>query len=217
MKIKMTNNEIPRGRPDVTNPLLIFTLLAVLTCPVAVRAQSAAPSAAIGQEVTPAADELTWHREFQDSGTNVDIYQPQIEEWAGTNFGTRSAVAITSADSNAPAQGAYWSPAPSQIDKPSPAQEFVQAPAALQQEQKLTTQIELRAQETLHVERPAPNEKSLGRLKLDGILVQLLKTDYPLQLINPAAPQRYGSAEDSVVRDLSSSKASGLRFLELRF
>jgi len=217
MKIKMTNNEMPRGRPDVTNPLLILALLAAVTCSVSVRAQSAEQSAAIGQEVTPAADELTWPREFQDSGTNVDIYQPQIEKWAGTDFGTRSAVAITSADSNAPAHGAYWSPAPSQIDKPAPARESVQAQAVLLRDQKLTTQIELRAQETLHVERPAPNGKSLGRLKVDGILVQLLKADYPLQLINPAAPQRYGSAEDSVVRDLTSSKASGLKFLELRF
>src|SRR5713101_2048802 len=143
MKIKMTNNEMPRGRPDVTNPLLILTLLAVLTCRVAVRAQSAAPSAGIGQEVTPAADELTWPREFQDSGTNVDIYQPQIERRAGTDFGTRSAVAITSADSNPPAHGVFWSPAPSQIDKPAPARESVQAQAAVQRDQKLTTQIEL--------------------------------------------------------------------------
>jgi hypothetical protein len=217
MKRKMTNNEMPRGRPDVTNPLLILTLLAVLTCPVAVRAQSAAPSAGIGQEVTNAADELTWPRESEVSGTKVDTYQPQMERRAGTNFETRSAVAITSADSNAPVYGVFWSPAPTQIDKPTPAQENVEAHAALQQDQKLTTQIELRAQETLYVERPAPNEKSLGRFKLDGILVQLFKTDHLFQLINPAAPERYGSAEDNVVRDLTSSKVSGLKFLELRF
>ncbi len=216
MKIKMTNNEMPRGRPDVTNPLLILTLLAVLTCPVAVRAQSAAPSAGIGQEVTNAADELTWPRESEVSGTKVDIYQPQIEESAGSDFETRSAVAIASAGSNALVYGAFLSPAPAQIDKPTPARENVEAHAA-QQDQKLTTQIELRAQETLYVERPAPNEKSLGRLKLDGILVQLFKTDHPFQLINPAAPERYGSAEDNVVRDHTSSKVSGLKFLEWRF
>jgi len=219
MKRKMTNIEMPWGRPDVTNPILMLTLLAVLTCPVAVRAQSAAPSAGIGQEVTNAADELTWPRESEVSGTKVDTYQPQIERRAGTNFETRSAVAITSADSNAPVYGAVWSPAPSQINEPSPVQEPVQAYAVLKQEQKSTTQIELGAQGRLllYVERLAPNEKSLGRFKLDGIFVQLFKTDHPLQLINPAAPERYGSAEDSVVRDLSSSKVSGLKFLELRF
>src|SRR5882724_7105039 len=208
MKRKMTNYEMARGRPDVTNPLLILTLLAVLTCPVAVRAQSAG----IRQEVTHAAAELTWLREFENNGAKVDIYQPQIEKWAGTDVETKSAVAITSVDSNAPGHGgAHWSPAPSQIDKPTPARETVGAHAALQREQKLTTQIELRAQETLYMERPAVNEKSLGRFKLDSNLVQLFKTDHPLQLINPAAPERYGSAEDSVVRDLSPSKASGLK------
>jgi len=213
MKRKMTNNEMPRGRPDITNPLLILTLLAVVTHSVSVGAQSAA----IDQKVTHAADEPNWLRGFEDSGAKVDIYQPQIEKWAGTDFETKSAVAITSVDSNAPGHGALWSPAPSQIDKPTPARETVEAHAALQQDQKLATQIELRAQETLYVERPTPNEKSLGHFKLDGILVQLLQTDHPLQLINPTAPQRYGSVEDSVVRDLTSSKASGLKFLELRF
>ena len=209
----MTNNEMPRGRPDVTNALLVITLLAAVTCSVSLRGQSAG----IRQEVTHAADELTWLRGFEDSGAKVDIYQPKIEEWVGTGFETMSAVAITSADSNAPVHGGLWSPAPTQIDEPTPARETVEAHAALQQDQKLTTQIELRAQETLYVERPAVNEKSFGRFKLDGILVQLFKTDQPLQLINPTAPQRYGSVEDSVVRDLTSSKASGLKFLELRF
>src|SRR5467141_2061331 len=55
-----------------------------------------------GQEVTPAGDELTWPREFQDNGTKVDIYQPQIEKWEGADFETRSAVAITAVGSNAP-------------------------------------------------------------------------------------------------------------------
>ena len=210
---------MPPGRPDVTSPLLILAILAAVTCSISVRAQSAEPSAAIDQKVTPAAEGLTSLREFADTGIKVDIYQPQIEEWVGTDFESRSAVAITSADSNAPVYGAVWSPAPSQINEPSPVQEPVQAYAVLKQEQKSTTQIELGAQGRLllYVERLAPNEKSLGRFKLDGIFVQLFKTDHPLQLINPAAQQPYGSAEDSVVRDLTSSKASGLRFLELRF
>ncbi len=71
--------------------------------------------------------------------------------------------------------------------------------------------------DTLHVEKPAPNETAHGHVKVDGILVQLAKTDNPLQLINPAAPERYGSAEDNVVRDPASGKVSGLKFLELRF
>ena len=109
-------------------------------------------------------------------------------------------------------------PAQSQIYKPAPARETVQAHTAPQQDQKLPTQTESRARQTpLHVEKPAPNETAHGRLKVDGILVQLVKTDNPLQLINRAAPERYGSAEDNVVRDPTSGKVSGLKFLKLRF
>jgi NAD(P)-dependent dehydrogenase (short-subunit alcohol dehydrogenase family) len=39
----------------------------------ALRAAPAVPSGTTGQEVTPAGDELTWPREFQDNGTKVDI------------------------------------------------------------------------------------------------------------------------------------------------
>ena len=104
------------------------------------------------------------------------------------------------------------------MDESTSARETVEAHAAPELDQKLTTQIELRAQEIpLDVERPAPIEISLGRLKVDGILVQLVKTDNPFQLINPAAPERYGPAEDDVVRELTTSRVSGLKFLELGF
>jgi len=108
--------------------------------------------------------------------------------------------------------------APPKENKLAPAPETAQAHTAPQQDQKSTTQIELHAKKIpLHVEKPAPNETAHGHLKMDGILVELVKADNPLQLINPAAPERYGSAEDSVVRGLTSSKVSGLKFLELRF
>ena len=110
------------------------------------------------------------------------------------------------------------SPVHLQIDKPTPARETVQAHVAPLQNQKSTTQTEVHARETpLHVGKPAPNETAHGRPKVDGILVQLVNTDNPLQLINPAAPERYGSAEDNVVRDPTSGKVSGLKFLKLRF
>jgi hypothetical protein len=109
-------------------------------------------------------------------------------------------------------------PAHSQTNTPAPAWQTMEAHPAPQQYQKLPTQIKSRARQTpLHVENPAPNKPAHGRLKVDGILVQLVKTDNPLQLINPAAPERYGSAEDYVVRDVSSGKVSGLMFLEVRF
>jgi hypothetical protein len=103
--------------------------------------------------------------------------------------------------------------------KTAPARETAQTNTVPQIDQKSTTQIESRARETpLHyVEKPAPNETVHGRIAVDGILVQLDKTDNPLQLINPAAPARYGSAEENILRNPASGKVSGLKFLEVRF
>ncbi|HXA45715.1 MAG TPA: carbohydrate-binding family V/XII, partial [Candidatus Angelobacter sp.] len=96
-----------------------FHLLALvmMTCPAAARPQTLATPVTAGQDVTPGGDELTWPREFVDNGTKVDIYQPQIEQWEGTNFQTRSAVAITPAGSNAPVYGVFWMTARADVDK----------------------------------------------------------------------------------------------------
>jgi hypothetical protein len=80
-------------------------------------AQSVSPAPADNHEVTPAGNELTWPREFEDSGIKVDIYQPQIEKWAGADFETRSAVAITPPGSNAPVYGVFWMKARADVDK----------------------------------------------------------------------------------------------------
>jgi len=103
---------------DRFNRFLMPALLAALTYSAPLWAQSASLSLASGQEVTPAGNELTWPREFVDNGTKVDIYQPQIEKWSGTDFETRSAVAITPVGgSNAPVYGVYWMNARAAIDK----------------------------------------------------------------------------------------------------
>ena len=46
-----------------------------------------------------------------------------------------------------------------------------------------------------------PNEIVKGNIVYSGILVEALKTDNPLQLANPFAPARYGSAEDNTIYD----------------
>src|ERR1022692_956919 len=104
----------------IPNPIKSFcsvTLVAAITCSISLNAQSATPAAASDQEVTPAGDELTWPREFQDNGTKVDIYQPQIEKWEGTDFETRSAVAITPVGSKEPLYGVFWMKARADVDK----------------------------------------------------------------------------------------------------
>jgi hypothetical protein len=62
-----------------------------------------------------------------------------------------------------------------------------------------------------------PNEIVKGKITYSGIVVQLLKTDNALQLLNPAAPSRYGSAEDNVIKDPINGKASGWKIFSIRF
>ena len=62
-----------------------------------------------------------------------------------------------------------------------------------------------------------PNEIVKENVSYSGIAVQLLKTDNPVQLINPAAPARYGTPEDNTLRDPISGKVSGLKLFSIRF
>jgi hypothetical protein len=72
--------------------------------------------------------------------------------------------------------------------------------------------------ETLINLKPAkPNEIAAGRITLSGIVVEAVKIDKPLQLINPFAPTSYGSAEDNTVRDPITGRASGLKVFAIRF
>lgn len=62
-----------------------------------------------------------------------------------------------------------------------------------------------------------PNEIKMGGLTYSGILVELSRTDNPLQLINPAAPAEYGSPEDNLARDPITGRISGLRLFSISF
>src|SRR5260221_4697004 len=68
-------------------------LIAALMSSKALSAESPANPTASRQEGSPAGDELTWPRQFQEDGAKVDIYEPQIEKWAGVDLQTRSAAA----------------------------------------------------------------------------------------------------------------------------
>jgi hypothetical protein len=83
-----------------------------------------------------------------------------------------------------------------------------------------STQTELAARplETLpQFTEQKPNEIRAGRLTLEGITVEAVKTDNPLQLLNPFAPSQYGEAEDNVLRDPISGRISGLKLFSVRF
>jgi hypothetical protein len=135
------------------------------------------------------------------------LFSSGVSAWAGD----------PPAAARAPLQIAKLAPA-AQTPAPHPAAQTTEAHPAPQPDPKLAAQIQAQARRTtLRIEQPAPNETTHGRVKVDGIFVEAVKSDNPLQLINPAAPDGYGSVEDNVVRDPASGKISGLKFLEFRF
>jgi len=70
---------------------------------------------------------------------------------------------------------------------------------------------------SLPLQRKAAHEISIGRYTVDGIAVELLKADNPLELIDPTVPERYGWMNDNLVPTLRPTDAAGLKIFELRF
>jgi hypothetical protein len=86
-------------------------------------------------------------------------------------------------------------------------------------ENSLASQLSPRFREAGAVSRGTPkaNEVVKGSVTYSGILVQAVTTDNLLQLINPAAPAKYGSAEDNTLRDSVTGHAAGLKLFAIRF
>ena len=72
-------------------------------------------------------------------------------------------------------------------------------------------------QSLLGIQPEKPNEIRRNNISYSGIGVQLIKTDNPLQLINPAAPIEYGSSEDNVAWDPITGQVSGLKLFSIQF
>ncbi|MEO8428007.1 MAG: hypothetical protein ABI651_12930 [Verrucomicrobiota bacterium] len=66
-----------------------------------------------------------------------------------------------------------------------------------------------------------PAAPALTRLRkkatYSGVLVQLTKTDHPLQLINPFAPARYGSGFSNLSIDPVTRRAQGISLLTVGY
>ena len=85
-------------------------------------------------------------------------------------------------------------------------------------DEALKTKIATQAEETPPEPRQAkPNEIQGKNVTYSGIAVAAIKTDRVLQLFNPAAPSRYGSAEANVVREPGTRKVSGLKIFSIEF
>ena len=70
---------------------------------------------------------------------------------------------------------------------------------------------------TLLALEPKPNEISLGKTKISGIAVEVVKTGQPLKLINPLSPPVNSSPEDNVVRDPFNGKVTGVKLFAIHF
>ena len=61
------------------------------------------------------------------------------------------------------------------------------------------------------------NEIKLGNFTYSGILLEALRANNPLQLLNPFAPPEYGSPEDNLVRDPIRNRPIGLKLFAIAF
>src|SRR6266576_1355025 len=108
-------NHIPKFRN-----LRPWIALATLGISYACQSQPSSVTAgtnASAQPISASGQELSWPRQFEDNGIKVSIFKPQIEKWEGTDFETRSAVAVTPPGSNAPIYGVFWMKARADVDK----------------------------------------------------------------------------------------------------
>jgi hypothetical protein len=102
----------------------------------------------------------------------------------------------------------------------APAQKIRQPYIASDREHELTALTPPNFQfgkATLSIEKPTPAEIPSCHLTLNGVAFQALKANNPLELINPGAPEQYGSTDQDLLSDPISKEARGLKILELRF
>ncbi len=62
-----------------------------------------------------------------------------------------------------------------------------------------------------------PAEITVGRFTFSGIAVQAIQAPNPLQLINPFAPEEYGSGQANATPGTQPCKVIGWRFLSISF
>ena len=85
------------------------------------------------------------------------------------------------------------------------------AVAAMGAPQTLTAPIRSHA-----VRKPAP-PPAIFRENVQGVVPRAVRGGNPLQMLNPNAPARYGTAEQSVVIDPETGKWKGIKLFEIIF
>jgi|SRR6476469_3540882 hypothetical protein len=65
---------------------------------------------------------------------------------------------------------------------------------------------------------PRPAAPISRRTEVDGVIPRAIRGGNPLQMLNPRAPRRYGTAQEAVSYDQDEpSKWRGIKFFEFRF
>jgi hypothetical protein len=85
------------------------------------------------------------------------------------------------------------------------------AVAAMGAPQTLTAPIRSGA-----VRKPAP-PPLIYRKNVQGVVPRAIRGGNPLQMLNPRAPAKYGTAEQSVVVDPETGKWKGIKLFEIFF
>jgi hypothetical protein len=66
--------------------------------------------------------------------------------------------------------------------------------------------------------KPVTTNTVVGRrATYSGVAVQLVKTDHPLLLLDPFAPESYGSGEGNLLRDPFKRNSDGIKILSISF
>ena len=88
---------------------------------------------------------------------------------------------------------------------------IITAAAAMAVPQTLTAPIRGHA-----VRKPAP-PPAIYRKNVQGVVPRAIRGGNPLQMLNPRAPAKYGTAEQSVVIDPETGKWKGIKLFEIVF
>jgi hypothetical protein len=70
---------------------------------------------------------------------------------------------------------------------------------------------------TISASEVKPNEIVKGKVAYSGIAVSVFKTDNLVQLFNPFAPAKYGSALDNALQDPGTGKARAWKLFSIQF
>jgi hypothetical protein len=65
--------------------------------------------------------------------------------------------------------------------------------------------------------RPSPTAPPIYKNNVQGVIPRAVRGGNPLQMLNPKAPAKYGTAAQSVILDPDTGKWRGIKLFEILF